>query len=699
MDFWSHTGRPKLIAALERACDAVQEDLAAGFRQSKDAVAKADRLEKENRALRRELEALRKKHIPAASDNGPCTARPAFAEIPTNSKARGPLKAGHAEKLNSENEYSKLRKLNAAMAMRYKELQRVARKYRGSRDDWQKYAISVEGKVKRLEKKLQPPQGTGGLPATPSTACKPAPAGIDKNNPVSGRKAIGSSAMPNPESDTGPGMPEDAARQSTGHRGASPTRATTMPQFRVDEETDDEAEQAYVLPLIPPDMAAGPVTTIKEEPSSDCPVIVSERSLRKRKHTVDDPGTSGRPRRIKGEHSISSDPVEIATFCPHESIDLDEDQDGMPTPRKQPLRENRALTPREDKVPLELLHTGTRPGNGVDDTTTPILGTTPGRPTPAGLSTHKPGTSNRGSRLSTRREWNLNSAIADIAEDTFEEFHSPIPAGDGVMATHLTPTRGRLHSLLHNGSPAKKDAVLRPTPQGRDNRISRLDGDVFEEVELSPVPEQRRGMLAKASPAVKAKPSSVTPRNNQDKSKPPTPSRLRDRPLADLRPEDFKVNSKSNNGYKHAFDEVVRGKGDRAELAGCIDPQCCGKKFRAMAESELSAGGPGILSRMADTKMLEDYMGGEAYRLVAMTREERQATWLKAKTQDLADRYGRHRHRFARRPSPPGYWNPDFPSTQEIETRKAEAEKMERDMVEERWREAMRGGRWAFKDE
>lgn len=669
-------------------------------------AARADQLGKENQALFRELEALRKKHIPVTSDNGPRTARPALAEISANSKA-GAMNAGHAiiesdEKLNFENEYSKLQKLNAAMTARYQEMQRVARKYRGSRDDWKKYAMSVEAKVKWLEKKLQRPQGTGELPATPSTACKPAPTGIDKNKPHSGRTVIGSSVLPNPESDTGPGMHEDAAKQSMGHRGASPTRATTMPQFRVDEETEDEAEQAYVLPLIPPDMTAGPVTTIKEEPSSDGPVIVSERSLRKRKHTVDDPGTSGRPRRIKSEHNISSDPVvtaEIATFCPHESIDLDEDQDGMPTPRKQPLRENRALTPREDKVPLELLHTGTRPGNGVDDTTTPILETTPGRPAPAGLSTHKPGISNRGNRLPARPEWNLNSAIADIAEDAFEEFHSPIPAGDGVMATHLTPTRGRLHSLLHNGSPAKNAAVLRPTPQGRDSRISRLDGDGFEEVELSPVPEQRRGMLAKASPAVKAKPSFLTPRNNQDKSKPPKPSRLRDRPLADLRPEDFKVNSKSNNGYRHAFDEVVRGKGDRAELAGCIDPQCCGKKFRAMAESELSAGGPGILSRTADTKMLEDYMGGEAYRLTAMTREERQETWLKAKTQDLADRYGRHRHRFARRPSPPGYWNPDFPSTQEIETRKEEAEKMEREMVEERWREAMRGGRWVFKDE
>ncbi|KXX81919.1 hypothetical protein MMYC01_201139 [Madurella mycetomatis] len=119
-----------------------------------------------------------------------------------------------------------------------------------------------------------------------------------------------------------------------------------------------------------------------------------------------------------------------------------------------------------------------------------------------------------------------------------------------------------------------------------------------------------------------------------------------------------------------------------------------------MAESELTAGGPSILSRAADQEMLENYLGDEAYRLIGMVREEQQELWLKAKTQDLADRYGRHRHRYARRPSPPGYWNPDFPSTQEIEKSKTEAEKMERAVVEERWREAMRGGgRWLFRDE
>jgi hypothetical protein len=202
----------------------------------------------------------------------------------------------------------------------------------------------------------------------------------------------------------------------------------------------------------------------------------------------------------------------------------------------------------------------------------------------------------------------------------------------------------------------------------------------------------------KACPDLRAKTVTPVPKHAQDKSGPTKGSRLRDRPLAELRAEDFKVNPKFNDGYKHAFTEVVRNKGERAELSGCIDPACCGKQFRALAESELGAGGPGVLSREADIKMVEDYLGNKSY--LSMTLDQQQEVWLKAKTQDLANRYGRHRQRYARRPSPPGFWNPDFPSTQEIAKSKEEAEKIERSVVEERWREAMRGGgRWLFRDE
>jgi len=50
--------------------------------------------------------------------------------------------------------------------------------------------------------------------------------------------------------------------------------------------------------------------------------------------------------------------------------------------------------------------------------------------------------------------------------------------------------------------------------------------------------------------------------------------------------------------------------------------------------------------------------------------------------------------------SPPGFWNADFPSTQEMEAEREEAAKREKQTVQDRYREAMRpGGRWLFRDE
>jgi hypothetical protein len=72
-----------------------------------------------------------------------------------------------------------------------------------------------------------------------------------------------------------------------------------------------------------------------------------------------------------------------------------------------------------------------------------------------------------------------------------------------------------------------------------------------------------------------------------------------------------------------------------------------------------------------------------------------------AKVQIVAERHGRHRLRPNARPqSPPGFWDVEMPTTQDIEERAAEVERRMRELVKERYREAMRpGGRWLFKDE
>lgn len=536
----------------------------------------------------------------------------------------------------------KLTVRHAALEERYDELQRSARQYRDSRDSWTKYAQSLEGKMKKLEKKLQ------------------------RNGHVDARSPA----------------PDNAKRQ--------PLQPVAVDAGRsADKEAQAGNEGHDELPPIPPSIASETFVKIKEEPSSDAAVVVSERRIRKRKLADDDAEAPTPPRRIKSEQSASSDPIitgEVPTFCPHESIDLDEEERGMPTPRKQrpladPQLREEGVAPEEDEVPIKRRFAGALPSGSALPS--------PSGKADTGLTPKLPRTHQHG-RSPIKPGWTRSSGIADVAEETFESFHSPSPRQAGKGANQKKTAPGRLHSLLNQPTPEKAGGFL---PQARLGRGSPISRPGREDVENLPPQENIR----QVHDTTKGAPATPLRRQAQAKAK---VGRLRDRPLAELRPEDFKVNPKSNNGYTHAFDEVVRNKGERAELAGCTDPNCCGRQFRAMAESELSAAGPGVLSRVADTKMMEDYLGNESYQLVEMTREERREIWLKAKIQDLANRYGRHRHRFARRPSPPGYWNPDFPSTQEIEQNKQEAEKLERGVVEERWREAMRGGgRWLFRDE
>ncbi|AEO63573.1 uncharacterized protein THITE_2038147, partial [Thermothielavioides terrestris NRRL 8126] len=616
--------------------------------------------------------------------------RPSLAELPANvpkgTLSPGPPTCGSPQKPDFEEAYSKLAKLHSALKKRHELTQRTARGFRAARDSWMRYAQSLETKIDKLEKKLHRMEGRiEELPPEDSTKLR-RPRTI-ADGALSGQTALDSSSPSDPESDStvrprheAGGVPAGRMEPSSGAE-----LALTGDRSRpVDEETEDGSEGLDQLPPMLPGTGMERAVAIKEEPSSDGPVIVSERTVRKRKHADDDGKVATPPRRIKSEHSNSSDPVitgEAAVFCPHESIDLDEEEQAIRTPRKQH---------RSDHLQL-----------WEEDEASPVLDK-------SGSSSQEPQTTraNGNGRPPIRAGWTLDYGVADVAEDaedTFELFHSPKLGQAEKEPNDQALTHSRLQSLLHMDSPGMAAPFLPATRLFRNSGNSRLDQEDLENIPPPQDPGQRHEASVKPSPVAKASPATAATalrKQTQNKINQLPPRRLRDRPLAELRSEDFKINPKFNNGYKHAFSEVVRGKDERAELAGCTDPNCCGRQFRAIAESELRAGGPGILSRVADIKMMEAYLGNEAYRLVDMTREERQEVWLKAKIQDLADRLGRHRHRFASRPSPPGYWDPDFPSTQELEKNKEEAEKMERRVVEERWREAMRGGgRWLFRDE
>ena len=183
---------------------------------------------------------------------------------------------------------------------------------------------------------------------------------------------------------------------------------------------------------------------------------------------------------------------------------------------------------------------------------------------------------------------------------------------------------------------------------------------------------------------------------------------LRLRPLRDLRPSDFKINASCNHGIHYAFKDVVRNKELRKCMPGCTRSGCCGAVLRKVVEmggyKSSSVLEPAALISNGEAKedqsLLEDYLGDDIHRLKGMPEEERKELVVQAKTEKFANQYGKHRHVYSRALTPPGYWDTDMPTTQQEEKYRRAARELERQRVEEMYREAMRpGGRYRFRDE
>lgn len=176
---------------------------------------------------------------------------------------------------------------------------------------------------------------------------------------------------------------------------------------------------------------------------------------------------------------------------------------------------------------------------------------------------------------------------------------------------------------------------------------------------------------------------------------------LRARPLGELGLGDFKVNPQYNHGYDYAFTDVVRKQEARRCLPGCTKPECCGNVFRALAEAACDPNQPPTTSQdESDMRLLKEFLGDNAHEIRNMTKAAKDETLIQAKTRELANQHGKHRHAYERRQSPPGFWRLDFPSTQEERDDRRKIEQHEQDLVAQRYREAMRpGGAYIFRDE
>ena len=172
--------------------------------------------------------------------------------------------------------------------------------------------------------------------------------------------------------------------------------------------------------------------------------------------------------------------------------------------------------------------------------------------------------------------------------------------------------------------------------------------------------------------------------------------RLRNKPVKELKVQDFRPNPAYNQGYSYAFSEAVRKRADRLCLPGCTNPQCCGSTFRRLAEALEP------LPAEQEEALLEEYLG-DAYSAVISTQmssDERVELVLQARTKKMAKDAGKHREAYERRKTPPGFWRVDFPTTQEQEDDRVRTKLQESKTVQERWLEAhKKGGKWIFRDE
>ena len=192
-------------------------------------------------------------------------------------------------------------------------------------------------------------------------------------------------------------------------------------------------------------------------------------------------------------------------------------------------------------------------------------------------------------------------------------------------------------------------------------------------------------------------------------SRPPFPTApLRKRPVSDLQLSDFKLNPRANQGYDYAFVETARSREARHQLHRCTNPNCCGAAMTAIASESTTATAvpqthttPNGLSN-EDAQFLREYLG-EAFNLETidnMSVAQRDDLVFAARMKVATDRCGKHRCQHERHSTPPCFWSTDMPTTQELEHDREEARRLERQKVEERWREALReGGLWLFRDE
>ncbi|KIV87096.1 hypothetical protein PV11_02666 [Exophiala sideris] len=285
-------------------------------------------------------------------------------------------------------------------------------------------------------------------------------------------------------------------------------------------------------------------------------------------------------------------------------------------------------------------------------------------------------------------------AIPTVAEDG-EEYSRARPGsakGKDSGANESSSPHQRLQALLTAPGPTPSKLLSRPDT----NAAAHTPAQSTDEVEpRAPLPLTNVLSSATAKATSVRKPPFLPPKARLALG-PEDEEPYRSRPVHRLNLSHFKINPAWNGGFDYAFNDVVRGREAKKCLPGCTRPECCGGKFKALADT-LPAD-----KDMTDDEMLLDFLGpGSEERIRTLTPLARVNLVHEARAKRLANQYGKmHRVAYDRAQSPPGFWNTDFPSTQEDRENREQARLMERQEIEKRYEEAKRGdGRWLFADE
>ncbi|KAI1850604.1 hypothetical protein JX266_003886 [Neoarthrinium moseri] len=746
MESWMRdNGKPALFEALSDAWGRMEEEYQdaihaetlkkvkfdAEFKVLKAQVANVDRLEQQNKDLKEQLAQLRKNNqqrqqTPSKNAQG---VRTPLASLSANTPRSFRASSKHDDHLDVdtlshpdlitaysrlEEKYTKLRKQFSDSVEVNEQLKAQCREKTKAYENWMKHAQTLEGqvhtrkkKIDKLKEELQSLRASIGHndAATNSSFASEAnsvagdgrgvPATTLRQDPL--HFAHAATLWP-------PEHPNDAKRESSVLSGADTERVPSLPPL-----PEASGETAHRLP--------------SNEPSSDSPVIISERPVRKRRRNDNQPTYAPVATRIKREPG--SDPVvadEQYPFVPHESIDFDNAEERLVTPRKartiRSVSQKAASISGKEATPDAFSAHGSMSAHVQereraaaqwratvfpDDATEGIdHDDLPRRSSalyPLDMQTPLPKPMARNAR--SKRvvpSLGLRQGIASLAEDGDENSQS---------LGHQSAKSGRLENLLNAATPERSAIAVpsgaRPqdTPSGHPFSISMPEKREFpwlKKVQKSKVSEALNPPETPVANSSKRTPSAIqanltTLDAPKQSAKPNRGRGLRDRPVWSLSRTDFKVNPKYNDGHDYAFTEVVRGK-DRSCLPGCAREECCGKIFRPMALAALDTTGD-----MAMSSLLEDYLGEDAGRLGYMTPQEKKDLWVEAKIKDLSNKHGRHRERYGGMPEPPGYDRMGFPSTQEDQADREEASRREREEVERRHAEALQKGRWLFRDE